>query len=212
MKIIEVNGLTKAFGPQVVLSQVSAGFEGGLIHGIIGRNGSGKTMLFKCILGLMPFDQGEIRVRGQRVGKEIDVPPQVGMIIEQPGFLPHYSGYANLRILARISKGADGARIRSSMETVGLDPDSRKWVGQYSMGMRQRLGLAQALMEDPDILILDEPMNGLDDRAVHEMRRLFLRLKAQGKTILLASHNREDIEALCDQVYHMDAGRMARVR
>lgn len=210
--IIEVDNLSKAFGRQTVLENVSASFAKGLIHGVIGRNGSGKSVFFKCILGLMPFDQGEIRVRSLRVGKDIDVPKDVGMLIEAPGFLPNYSAYANLRILARVSKKAGKGQILKALETVGLDARSRKWVHKYSMGMRQRLGIAQAIMENPDLLILDEPMNGLDNAGVSDMRQLLLRLKAQGKTILLASHSKEDVAALCDAVYEIDAGRLTLVR
>lgn len=209
--IVEIDHLSKAFGKQVVLQDVSVRFAKGLIHGVVGRNGSGKTVLFKCILGLMPFTQGEIRVRSLRVGQDIDVPKDVGMLIEAPGFLPNYSGYGNLRILARISHKANKAQIIQAIESVGLEPKSRKWVLKYSMGMRQRLGIAQAIMEDPDLLILDEPMNGLDNAGVKDMRALLLALKAQGKTILLATHSKEDIAALCDRVYEIDAGRLTQV-
>ena len=209
--IVEIDHLSKAFGKQVVLQDVSVRFAKGLIHGVVGRNGSGKTVLFKCILGLMPFTQGEIRVRSLRVGRDIDVPKDVGMLIEAPGFLPNYNGYGNLRILARISHKANKAQIIQAIESVGLEPKSRKWVLKYSMGMRQRLGIAQAIMEDPDLLILDEPMNGLDNAGVKDMRALLLALKARGKTILLATHSKEDIAALCDRVYEIDAGRLTQV-
>lgn len=208
--IVEIDHLSKAFGKQVVLQDVSVRFAKGLIHGVVGRNGSGKTVLFKCILGLMPFTQGEIRVRSLRVGRDIDVPKDVGMLIEAPGFLPNYNGYGNLRILARISHKANKAQIIQAIESVGLEPKSRKWVLKYSMGMRQRLGIAQAIMEDPDLLILDEPMNGLDNAGVKDMRALLLALKARGKTILLATHSKEDIAALCDRVYEIDAGRLTQ--
>lgn len=210
--IIEVADLTRAFGHHTVLDRVSIRFEKAKIHGVIGRNGSGKTMLFKCILGLMPFSQDAISVRGARMGRDFDVPPHVGMIIEGPGFLPNYSGYANLRYLALIRNAAGRPQIVQSLRDVGLDPANRKWVSKYSMGMRQRLCIAQALMEGPDILILDEPMNGLDNAGVREMRALFKSLRDRGKTILLASHNPLDIADLCDTVCEMDAGVLTRVR
>ena len=203
---IEVQNVVKRFRDQVVLKNVSISFEKGQIHGIVGRNGSGKTVLFKCICGLMHPEEGMILVNGKRVGRDVDMPEDVGAIIEAPGFLPNYSGYKNLRFLANIRRKIGKEEILNVLKTVGLDPESRKHVGKYSLGMRQRLGIAQAIMEDPEILILDEPMNGLDNAGVQDIRALLLELKEQGKTILLASHNHEDIAALCDTVHEMDGG------
>ena len=203
---IEVQNVVKRFRDQVVLKNVSISFEKGKIHGIVGRNGSGKTVLFKCICGLMHPEEGVILVNGKRVGRDVDMPEDIGAIIEAPGFLPNYSGYKNLRFLANIRRKIGKEEILNVLKTVGLDPESRKHVGKYSLGMRQRLGIAQAIMEDPEILILDEPMNGLDNAGVQDIRALLLELKAQGKTILLVSHNHEDIAALCDTVHEMDGG------
>ena len=203
---IEVQNVVKRFRDQVVLKNVSISFEKGQIHGIMGRNGSGKTVLFKCICGLMHPEEGVILVNGKRVGRDVDMPEDIGAIIEAPGFLPNYSGYKDLRFLANIRRKIGKEEILNVLKTVGLDPESRKHVGKYSLGMRQRLGIAQAIMEDPEILILDEPMNGLDNAGVQDIRALLLELKAQGKTILLASHNHEDIAALCDTVHEMDGG------
>ena len=203
---IEVQNVVKRFRDQVVLKNVSISFEKGQIHGIVGRNGSGKTVLFKCICGLMHPEEGVILVNGKRVGRDVDMTEDIGAIIEAPGFLPNYSGYKNLRFLANIRRKIGKEEILNVLKTVGLDPESRKHVGKYSLGMRQRLGIAQAIMEDPEILILDEPMNGLDNAGVQDIRALLLELKAQGKTILLASHNHEDIAALCDTVHEMDGG------
>ena len=203
---IEVQNAVKRFRDQVVLKNVSISFEKGQIHGIVGRNGSGKTVLFKCICGLMHPEEGVILVNGKRVGRDVDMPEDIGAIIEAPGFLPNYSGYKNLRFLANIRRKIGKEEILNVLKTVGLDPESRKHVGKYSLGMRQRLGIAQAIMEDPEILILDEPMNGLDNAGVQDIRALLLKLKEQGKTILLASHNHEDIAALCDTVHEMDGG------
>ena len=197
--VIEVERLTKRFGSETAVNDVSFTFERGRIYGIVGRNGSGKTVLLKCILGLMPVTAGRIRILGAPVDSRSLA--HVGMIIEAPGFLPGYDAFRNLWMLASIRGRA-----------VVLDPHSRKSVGKYSLGMRQRLGIAQAIMEDPDVLLLDEPMNGLDNRGVEDMRALFLRLKEQGKTLLIASHNREDIDLLCDEVYAMDRGAATRVR
>lgn len=206
--IITIRNATKSFGEETVLQDVTVDFEQGKIHGIIGRNGSGKTMLFKCICGLLALSSGEIIVNDKKIGKDTDVPDQVGMIIESPGFLPNYSGYGNLRLLASINHRIKKEAICDAMEKVGLESDSKKHVRKYSLGMRQRLGIAQAIMENPEILIFDEPFNGLDNQGVEDMRKLFLELKEEGKTILIASHNAEDIKILCDYVYSMEAGKL----
>lgn len=203
-----VENVTKAFGSQEVLKAVCVKFEMGKIYGIVGRNGSGKTVLLKCICGLLYPQAGTVTVGGKVVGKDVDYPENIGFIIETPGFLPRYSGLKNLKYLASIRGKVKEDEIRKYMELVGLNPDDKKHVGNYSLGMRQRLGIAQALMENPDILILDEPFNGLDNQGVDEMRKLFLELKKEGKVMLLASHNSEDIKILCDRVYSMEAGKL----
>ena len=209
--MIKIENVTKKFKENTVLNNVSINFEKGKIHGLIGRNGSGKTVLMKCICGFIPVTSGSITVRNKVISKK-NTPENIGLIIETPGFLPNYSGYRNLKFLADISGKANKNAIIRSIESVGLDPHSKKHVGKYSLGMRQRLGLAQAIMEDPDLLILDEPMNGLDKDGVGDMRRYLLNLKEQGKTILIASHSAEDIDVLCDTVVEMDKGKMERVR
>lgn len=206
--MIKLTHVTKSYGREKVLNNISVHFGAGEIHGIIGRNGSGKTVLMKCIAGLSSIDRGTIRVGRKVLGRDIETPPRLGAIIEVPGFLPNYSGFKNLKFLADIRGRIDEVDIADAMERVGLDPDSRKHVSKYSLGMRQRLGIAQALMERPRLLILDEPMNGLDNEGVDDMRRLFGALRDEGRTLLIASHNPLDIEALCDHVYEMDAGKM----
>ena len=206
--IIVVENVSKRFGDNLVLDDVSVSFEKGKIHGIIGRNGSGKTMLMKCICGFVPVTSGTLTVEGKRVGKDIDIPHNMGIIIETPGFLNSYSGYNNLKFLAGINKKISKDRIVEIMELVKLDPANKKHVGKYSLGMRQRLGLAQALMESPDILILDEPMNGLDQSGVNEMRDILSSLAKEGTTIIMANHNSEDIELLCDTVCEMELGKI----
>ncbi len=205
---IKVENVNKRFGETSVLTDVSVELEKGKVHGLVGRNGSGKTMLMKCICGFVPVTSGTISINGKVMKKNFDIPENIGVIIETPGFLPGYTAYQNLRFLADIKGKIPKEKIRSSIEQVGLDPNSNKHVGKYSLGMRQRLGLAQAIMEDPDILILDEPMNGLDKDGVVEMRNYLLDLKKSGKTILIASHSAEDIEVLCDTVHEMDKGRI----
>lgn len=210
--IIEVCGVNKYFGEEHVLKDVSHAFEKGKIHGIVGNNGSGKTVLMKCICGFLKPDSGVIYVNHKQVGKETDFPEDIGIIIETPGFLPHLSGTQNLKILASLQKKANALTIRTVLEQVGLDPDMKKPVGKYSLGMRQRLGFAQALMEDPSILILDEPLNGLDKHGVVHIRNVIKGLRAEGKTVILASHNQVDINELCDTVCEMDAGVLTVVR
>lgn len=204
---IRIENVTKKFGSYAALDGISLNFEKGKIHGIIGRNGSGKTVLFKCICGFLRVDGGAVLVDGKQIGKEIEAPESIGAIIETPGFLPGYSARQNLQFLAGIRGKIGKKEIDEAIRKVGLDPEAKKHVGKYSLGMRQRLGIAQAIMEDPFLLILDEPMNGLDNQGVQEMRQLFLKLKDEGKTILLASHNREDIAALCDTTVEIDRGK-----
>lgn len=208
---IFVENVTKAFGGQEVLKTVCVKFEMGKIYGIVGRNGSGKTVLIKCICGLLYPSTGTVTVGGKVVGKDVDYPENVGFIIETPGFLPRYSGLKNLKYLASVRGKVKEDEIRKYMELVGLNPDDKKHVGNYSLGMKQRLGIAQALMENPDILILDEPMNALDNNGVEEMRTILLKMKEQGKLIIIASHVRDDIDILCDEVYGIDAGIMKKI-
>lgn len=212
MNIIEINNVNLTLGKTSILRDINISFSKGEIHGLIGRNGSGKTMLMKCICGFIKPTSGQIIVSNQKVGKDCDFPSSVGIIIETPGFIPYYSGYKNLKLLADLNKKINGEQIRETMKQVGLDPDLKHHVKKYSLGMRQRLGLAQAIMENPDILILDEPMNGLDKDGVGDMRKYLLDLKKQGKTILIASHSAEDIEILCDTVCEMDKGVLSKLK
>lgn len=209
---IIVENVTKKFGDQVVLKTVDVKFEMGKIYGIVGRNGSGKTVLLKCICGLLYPSTGTVTVDGKVVGKEVDYPGNIGFIIESPGFLPRYSGLKNLKYLASVRGKIREDEIRKYIELVGLNPDDKKHVGNYSLGMKQRLGIAQALMENPDILILDEPMNALDNNSVEDMRKVLLKMKDKGKLIIIASHVREDIDILCDEVYGIEAGSMRKIR
>lgn len=209
---IEVHEVSKSFGEEQVLKCVTHLFEKGKIHGIVGNNGSGKTVLMKCICGFIRPDKGTIMVNNKLVGRETDFPQDIGIIIETPGFLPHLSGFQNLKILASLQRKANDYTIRAVLEQVGLDPDMKKPVGKYSLGMRQRLGLAQAMMEDPELLILDEPLNGLDKYGVQHIRGVIKGLRQEGKTVLLASHNQQDIDELCDTVCEMDAGILTVVR
>lgn len=210
--MIKVKNCSLTLRNNDILKNVSAEFEKGKIHGLIGRNGSGKTMLMKCICGFVKPTSGEITVNEKVVGRDCDFPDSVGIIIETPGFVPYYSGYKNLKLLADLTGKINGEQVKKAIKQVGLDPDMKRHVKKYSLGMRQRLGLAQAIMEDPEILILDEPMNGLDKDGVNDMRKYLLEFKQRGKTILIVSHSSEDIEVLCDTVSEMDKGILTKIR
>ena len=205
--MVEVKHVTKQFRETTALADVSVSFARGKIHGLIGRNGSGKTVLLKCICGFMTPTSGEIFVDGEKVDHAC--PKDIGIILEEPGFIGSMSGLKNLKLLASVKGKLTEKEIRQVLEDVGLDPGSRKPVRTYSLGMRHRLGIAQAIMERPKLLLFDEPMNGLDRQGVLEIRELFKGLREQGTTIILASHYAEDIEELCDTVHEMDQGRIA---
>lgn len=205
---VEFSKVGKAFKNEQVLKEVTFSLDKGKIYGFVGRNGSGKTLIFKMLTGLMRPSEGEIFVNGENMTHKQTFPEALGVMIETPGFIPHYSGLKNLKILNDITKERVSVEvIKESMRCVGLDPESKKPVRTYSLGMRQKLGIAQALMNKPKLLILDEPMNGLDEQSVQHMRDFFLKLKAdQDVTILLASHNKEDIEILCDELFRIQDG------
>jgi len=207
--MVEVLDAVKKFKETVALNHVTVRFETGKIHGIIGRNGSGKTVLFKCICGFMQLTSGSILIDGRPV--KPGTAQEIGVIVEEPGFIGSLSGYKNLKLLASIQRKISDADVREALERVGLDPSLKKHVSKYSMGMRHRLGIAQAIMEKPKLLILDEPMNGLDKQGVMEIRRVLKQLNREGATIILSSHYAEDIEVLCDTVYEMDAGVLTRI-
>lgn len=207
---IQLTNISKTFGKQTVLQPLTMGFEEGMIHGIIGRNGSGKTVLMKMILGILQPTTGTGIVGDKRIGKDVDFPESAGAIIETIEFIPYMSAYQNLADIAAMRGNLSKTQIKEVLEMVGLGNVGRKHVSKFSMGMRQRLAIAQAVMESPKLLILDEPMNGMDEKGVEEMRRLILARKAAGTTIILSSHNIEDIRILCDQVYRIDAGVVMR--
>lgn len=203
---IKLDHVSKKFGDREVLYPLTVEFEKGKIHGIIGRNGSGKTVMMKLILGILLPTQGEVIVNGKKIGKDVDFPADTGAIIENVEFLSYLNAYQNLENLAAIHQKIGKKEIQEILKIVGLENTGRKKVGKFSLGMRQRLAIAQAIMESPQLIILDEPMNGLDKSGVEEMRRIFGKLRDEGTTMILASHNMEDISCLCDEIYEMDAG------
>ena len=193
-----IKNLCKSFGKTQVLDNINLSLDCGKVHGFIGRNGSGKTVLFKCICGLLPYDCGLIELDGVPVCFSKPQFTKIGALIESPGFLEDRSGYENLKLLGKLS--GVNPDVAYFMKCVGLDEARNKKVGHYSLGMKQRIGIAQAIMEQRPYLILDEPMNSLDESAVEIVRNLILTQKAKGVTVLIASHYKEDIEMLCDTV------------
>ena len=210
MFAVEVQGLYKQFGQQTVLQDVSFQLESGKIHGLVGDNGSGKSVLLKCLCGILPWERGVIRIQGKEMHPGKGTPPLLGLVIEHPGFIGSMSGWRNLKYLAGIRGIAGDAQIKASLEQVGLLHEAKKPVKKYSLGMRQKLAIAQALMEAPDIYFMDEPFNGLDKTSTAAIQKLFLELRAQGKTFLLVSHHPSDISSLCDDVYAIENGSISR--
>ena len=210
--MIRIVNVTKKYKKVNVVKNVSLELNEGKICGLVGRNGSGKTVLMKCITGFVIPTSGEIYFDNKKLGEDMDFAPDTGVIIETPGFVGYQNAVENLLGLASIQKKIGKSQIIEALELVGLDPENKLKVGKYSLGMRQRLGIAQAIMEKPNTLILDEPMNGLDKDGVEDMRKLFMKLREQGKTILISSHNAEDINILCDSVWEMDKGEVMRIK
>lgn len=204
--IIEIINYTKKYNDTCILNDINLTLKKGKCYGFIGRNGSGKSMLFKAISGFIKPTSGMIKVRGKMIGKDIDFPDNTGILIESPGYLPQYTAFENLKFLAGINKKIGDKEIKETLDSLQLHWISDKKVKNFSLGMKQKLGIAQAIMENQDILILDEPMNGLDKEGVNIVRKRLLEEKGKGKTILLASHIQDDIEILCDNVFEMDNG------
>lgn len=210
-EIVKVENVTKYFKQEKVLDDVNMNLETGHIYGIVGKNGAGKTVLFKIIAGFIKPSSGKVTVAGKIIGVDRDFPDSLGLIIETPGFLSQYNAYQNLLYLANINNKISKEDIKEAIRMVGLDLDSNKKVGKFSLGMRQRLGIAQAIMENPNLIILDEPMNGLDKKGIEDVKELLLKLKGDGKTILMASHYAEDME-ICDEVFQMEDGKLGDMK
>ena len=211
MEMIKLEQVTKGYQGNPLFEDVDLTIQKGNIVGITGPNGSGKSVLFKMICGFIHPDAGTITVRNEQLGQTRRFPENVGVIIDRPGYIAHKSGFENLKQLAAIRKVITDAEIEQAMRTVGLQPGNRQKVKQYSLGMKQKLAIAQAIMEKQDILILDEAFNALDHDSVLHLRELLLSFKKEGKTIVLTSHNQQDIDALCDSVYRINQGRIEQV-
>ena len=210
--MIQLDSVSKHYRQENVLSEITLHFTGRVIYGLVGPNGCGKTTLMRCICGFTRPSSGTVAVLGKRIGKDCDFAPSTGIIIETPGFLPHENARRNLTMLAGISGKASRERVDEVIRLVGLEPEEKKPVGKYSLGMRQRLAIAQAILEDPQILILDEPFNGLDQDGITNIHALLQTLKEQGKCILLASHSATDIAQACDVVYAFHQGRLENAK
>lgn len=208
MEIIRILNYTKEIKGKKVLDNINISFESGKIYGIVGRNGSGKTMLLRAICGLIFPNMGEVYIRDKRLHKDISFPENTGVIIENTELLPNFSGYENLKILSKIQNKVTDREIYEAIDKVGLDPKNNKKVKTYSMGMKQRLSIAQAIFENPDILLLDEPTNSLDIDGVNDIRELLIDMKQKDKTILIASHNKEDINILADEIISISDGKI----
>ena len=206
--IISLKQVSKSFSGRRVLSGISLNVEKGSTVGIVGTNGSGKSVLFNLICGFLIPDRGQVCVRGQVLGKGRDFPENMGVLINSPGFIGLNTGLQNLRYLAGIRGVAGDKEIRSAMQKVGLDPEDKTKVEHYSLGMKQKLGIAQAIMENQDILILDEPFNALDYKTCNDIKEIIRILQAEGRTILMTSHNYDDLETLCTHIYAIDEGKL----
>ncbi|GAB4074812.1 ATP-binding cassette domain-containing protein [Barrientosiimonas marina] len=198
--------VTKKIKDFVVLDNISFSLEKGKVHGIRGHNGSGKTMLLRAIAGLIKLSDGKVVVDGKTIGKDILFPEDVGVLIEYPSFIPDYTGFQNLLFLAKIKNKISEETIRETLNLIGLDPDDKRKFKKYSLGMKQRLGIAQAIMESPDLLLLDEPTNALDEKGISFMEQIIQRLKSEGKTIVVTSHDRDFLQEVSDDIYSISEG------
>ncbi len=201
MPLINLTDVSKRFKDKVLYENANLAIDKGECIGIVGANGSGKSVLFKLISGLESADSGTIYVKGKLVGQDQDFPEGVGLFVNQPGFIEYYDGFTNLKLLAEIQNRIDDGMIRSFMKKVGLDPDDKTKVKNYSAGMKQKLGIAQTIMENQDIVLLDEPFNALDFQTNNDVMRMLLELKEEGKTLLITSHQHDYLERLCDRIY-----------
>ncbi|KYC92933.1 ATP-binding cassette domain-containing protein [Heyndrickxia sporothermodurans] len=207
-KYIKVDHLSKTIQGHAVLNDINLELMKGKIYGFRGKNGSGKTMLFRAISGLIRPSKGIITVNGKVIGKDISFPENLGLLIENPGFIPEYTGLKNLELLSFIQRKINKEQVKEAIMKVGLDPKDKRKYKKYSLGMKQRLGIAQAIMENPDLIILDEPTNALDEEGVTIINQIILDLKKSGKTILIASHDRESLDKVSDEIYQIDGGKI----
>ena len=210
MRII-VQNYTKKIKNNVVLDNVSVEMQSGFVYGLKGVNGSGKTMLMRAICGLIYPTSGKVIIDDKVVGKDISFPESVGILIENPAFLKNYTGFGNLKLLAEIQNKIDDSTIRQVLEKVGLDPDDKRVYRKYSLGMKQKLGIAAAVMESPDIIILDEPLNALDVEGVNRVKEIIAEQKAKGALIIVACHNSNELMEISDYIISIENGSIVSV-
>ena len=208
--IIKLEHYTKIIKENTILNDITLELKSGKIYAFVGHNGSGKSMLFKAICGFIKPTSGKVKVRNKVISKDICFPEKIGILIETVGLLPNLTAFENLKILASIQNEITDNDIKDTLSMVGLDPENKKPIKKYSLGMKQKVGIAQAIMEKPEIIIFDEPMNGLDLESVNNIRNIILDLKAKGNTILLASHNESDIDILADEIFQLNNGVLRR--
>ena len=207
---VQIKEVTKKIKGRMILNQVDLELNSGKIYGLQGPNGSGKTMLLRLISGLILPTQGEVWIDEQRLGKDIDFPDSIGALIENPAFQPYYTGYKNLELLAELNHRIGKEEIRRTLEDVELDPDDTRKFYKYSLGMKQRLGIAAAIMESPQILLLDEPTNALDEQGVLVITELIKRQKERGSLIVIASHDALFLEMIADEIFEVRNGKVER--
>lgn len=205
---IEIKNVNKTIKKAPILRDINLLFEGGKVYGLKGKNGSGKTMLMRAICGLITPESGTIDINGKILGKDISFPESIGVLIENPSFISNYTGFKNLKVLASIKGIITDDRIREALEEIGLDPDDKRTFKKYSLGMKQKLGIAAAIMEEPDIVILDEPINALDEASVVNVREILARQKQRGAVIIIACHDKSELEALSDEIIEISEGRI----
>lgn len=208
MSFVKLENVTKKMKGQEILKNIHFTVDKGQVLGIRGHNGSGKTMLLRTIAGLITPTTGEVIVAGKRISKDIPFPRNLGILIEYPGFIPDYTGFKNLSFLAMIQNKIGREEIKDTLRRVGLDPNDRRKFKKYSLGMKQRLGIAQAIMEKPDLLLLDKPTNALDDKGIKMVTDVVQALRKQGKTIIITSHDKEFLHAVSDRIYTISEGEM----
>lgn len=203
---LEITNLNKEIGKTMILQNINMQMEQGKIYGLMGINGSGKTMIMRCMCGLVRPTNGSVKINGKELGKDIDFPQSLGALIENPGFIEHYSAIDNMKALASIRKKVGELEIKELLQRVGLDDKDKKKVKKYSLGMRQKLGIAMALLEDPDMIILDEPFNALDEKSVEIVKQIILDAKKRNKLIIISCHNKDDLNQLSDEIYKIENG------
>lgn len=203
---VELKNVTKIIQKNEVLKGINLTFEGGKIYGLRGKNGSGKTMLMRAISGLITLTDGEIIIDGKRLGKDMSFPESIGILLENPSFIDNYSGYQNLKALADMNHLSSEDEIRKTIQMVGLDPNDKKKYKKYSLGMKQRLGIAAAIMEKPNLLLLDEPINAIDEKGVEQIRKILFDLKSEDRIIIVACHDREELNLLADEIIELQEG------